>query len=144
MVHIDMPPAGRRRRLRKKAVQLASSPTGRAAFVVVGVVGLAAVAVAVLGPNRVRREVFEPLRDAVEPHAEKAWADTKPIRDQITALLDNVPPAGAALPELAWSLRRWLKSSRLPCAPDGGTFPLPLEKPACKNCLPSPPCWPPL
>jgi hypothetical protein len=48
------------------------SPAARAAVVLVGTAGLVALAVAIVGPKRIRRGVIEPLRDAVEPHAE-SW-----------------------------------------------------------------------
>jgi hypothetical protein len=84
----------RNRRVRVKALRLPSSPAARAAYVVIGTVGLAALAVAIVGPRRVRREVVEPLLDAVEPRAEQAWANTRPLRDQIAALLEKAPPEG--------------------------------------------------
>jgi len=114
MVHADTPddePSHRPRRRRKRPtpvtlLRAASSPTARAAYVVIGTIGLAALAVAIIGPKRVRREVLEPLRDAVQPHAEKAWADARPLRDQIAKLLEHASPEGRK--QLARHFQSWL------------------------------------
>jgi len=70
------------------------SSAARAAIVLVGTAGLVALAVAIIGPKRIRREVLEPLQDAVEPRVEKAWAKTRPLRDEIAALLKKASPEG--------------------------------------------------
>jgi NAD/NADP transhydrogenase alpha subunit len=89
-----------------KLADAASSPAARAAYVVIGTIGLAALAVAIVGPKRVRREVLEPLRDAVEPHAERAWEETRPLRDQIAALLEHASPEGRK--QLACQFQSWI------------------------------------
>jgi hypothetical protein len=50
------------------------SPVARAAIVLVGTAGLVALAVAIVGPKRIRREVLGPLQDAVGQHAEN-WIE---------------------------------------------------------------------
>ena len=77
-------------------------------WIVAGAVaaGLIALAVALVGPKRIERRVYRPLRDAVEPRAEKLWADTKPVREQIAELLENVSPSGRA--RLVSSLQSWI------------------------------------
>ena len=88
---------------------LISIATGRPArifYLVVGTVGLIALTVALVGPKRLERTVYRPLRDAVEPRAEKLWADTRPIREQIAALFEKASPSGRA--RLASSLQSWI------------------------------------
>lgn len=75
-------------------VRIALSRPARAAYVAVGTVGLAALAVAFIGPKRLEREVLRPLRGAIEPQAEKLWAESQPLREQITGLFQNAGPAG--------------------------------------------------
>ena len=102
-------PAVRRRRRKASPIavlRLASSPPARMAYVILGTLGLVVLAVAVVGPKRVRREVLEPLRDAVEPHAEKAWAEAAPLRDQITTFLEEAGPAGRE--QLARNFQSWI------------------------------------
>src|SRR4051794_1325116 len=62
---------------------LANTRAARTAFVVVGTAGLAALAVAIVGPRRIEKDVIRPLRGAIEPQAEKLWAESKPVREQI-------------------------------------------------------------
>ena len=66
----------------------------RAAYIVLGTAGLAAIAVAIVGPKRLERDVLKPLRGAIEPQAEKLWDDTKPLRDQIAGLFKSASPTG--------------------------------------------------
>ena len=87
---MDTPHVGRIPRENRPSPAL--SPAARAAIVLVGIVGLVALAVAIVGPKRIRRDVLEPVRDAVEPRVEKAWANTRPLRDQIGALLEKTSP----------------------------------------------------
>ncbi len=92
--------------LGEKLLLLASSPAAKTAFVVIGTVGLAALAVALVGPKRLEKDVIRPLRGAIEPQAEKLWADAKPLRDQIAGLLENATPAGRK--KLARSFQSWI------------------------------------
>lgn len=75
-------------------LRLAGSRTARAAFVVIGTAGLAALTIALIGPKRLEREVLRPLRGAIEPQAEKLWADSRPLREQIAGLFHSAGPAG--------------------------------------------------
>jgi len=99
-----------RRRARKaspvRVLRLASSPTARAIYTVVGTVGLFAIAIGVIGPKRVRREVLEPLRDAIEPQAEKAWAEAAPLREQLATFLERAGPE--ARKQLARNFQSWI------------------------------------
>lgn len=87
-------------------VGIATSRPARVFYVVVGTAGLIALAVALVGPKRIERNVYRPLRDAVEPRAEKLWADSRPIREQIASLLENASPSGRA--RLVGSLQSWI------------------------------------
>lgn len=70
----------------------------RAAFVVVGVVGLAALGVALFGPRRIRDEIIRPISSAtympiaaaVAPQADRVWAETRAWRDRVGRVLDSV------------------------------------------------------
>lgn len=70
MVYVDKPSPGRIPSYNTGKPAL--SPAARAAIVLVGTAGLVALAVTIVGPKRIQRQVLEPLSDAVEPHAEKA------------------------------------------------------------------------
>jgi len=74
--------------------RIANSRQARAAFITVGAIGLAAVAVALVGPRRIERDVIKPLRGAIEPQAEKLWADAKPLRNRIAGLFQSATPSG--------------------------------------------------
>jgi hypothetical protein len=87
-------------------LRLAASPPARAAFAVIGTIGLAAIAVALVGPKRIEREVLKPLRGAIEPQAEKLWADSKPLREQIASLFKSATPSGRE--RLVRSFQSWI------------------------------------
>jgi hypothetical protein len=86
--------------------RIALSRPARAAYVVIGTAGLAALAIALVGPKRLEREVFKPLRGAIEPQAEKLWAESGPLRDQIAGLFQSATPNGRA--RLARSFQSWI------------------------------------
>ena len=87
-------------------LKLAASPTARAAFAVIGTIGLTAIAVALVGPKRIERDVLKPLRGAIEPQAEKLWADSKPLREQIAGLFKSATPSGRE--RLVRSFQSWI------------------------------------
>ena len=99
----------RKRRPHTVASRLCSPPA-RAAFIILGTLGLAALAVAIISPRRARREILDSLCEAIEPYAEKAWSDAQPLRDQITALLERATPAGRK--QLARDFQSWVGSFR--------------------------------
>src|SRR5690606_38987822 len=72
--------------LRDNLMRAATSPAAKTAYIAIGTVGLAALAVALIGPRRIEREVIKPLRGAIEPQAEKLWADSRHLRDQIAGV----------------------------------------------------------
>lgn len=85
--------------------RIALSRPARTAYFVLGTAGLAAIAVALVGPKRIEREVLKPLRGAIEPQAEKLWADAKPLRDQIAGLFKS---AGPGRERLVRSFQSWI------------------------------------
>jgi len=70
----------------------------RTIAVVVGVAGLAALGIALLGPRRFRDEVVRPisaatlvpLAAAVAPQADRVWAETRPWRNQVARILSSI------------------------------------------------------
>jgi hypothetical protein len=84
----------------------ANSRPARAALITIGTIGLAAVAVALVGPRRIERDVIKPLRGAIEPQAEKLWADAKPLREQIASLFRAAPPSGRV--RLVKNFQSWI------------------------------------
>ena len=86
--------------------RIALSRPARTAYYVLGTAGLAALAVALIGPKRLQREVIAPLRGALEPQAEKLWADSKPLRDQIGGLFQSATPTGRE--RLVRSFQSWI------------------------------------
>jgi len=87
-------------------LRLAASRPARAAYAVIGTIGLTAIAVALIGPKRIEREVIKPLRGALEPQAEKLWADSKPLREQIAGLFKSATPTGRE--KLVRSFQSWI------------------------------------
>ena len=94
------------RSLAASVSRIALSRPARAAYVVLGTAGLAAIAVALIGPKRIEREVLTPLRGAIEPQAEKLWADAKPLREQIAGLFQSAGPTGRE--RLVRSFQSWI------------------------------------
>jgi hypothetical protein len=86
--------------------RLALSRPARTAYVVIGTAGLAALAIALVGPKRLEREVLRPLRSAIEPQAEKLWADARPLREQIAGLFQSATPTGRE--RLVRSFQSWI------------------------------------
>jgi hypothetical protein len=86
--------------------RIAFSRKARTAYVVLGTAGLAALAVALVGPKRLERDVLKPLRGVIEPQAEKLWADSKPLREQITGLFSSATPSGRE--RLVRSFQSWI------------------------------------
>ncbi|MFO1246808.1 MAG: hypothetical protein U1E93_00995 [Alphaproteobacteria bacterium] len=80
--------------LGESILRTVNTKTARTALVLIGTAGLAALAVAIVGPKRIEKEVIKPLRGAIEPQAEKIWADSKPLREQIAGLFKSATPTG--------------------------------------------------
>jgi hypothetical protein len=94
------------RSLSTSLMLMAASRPAKIAFTIIGTVGLAALAVAAVGPKRLEKEVLKPLRGAIEPQAEKLWADARPLRDQIAGLFKSASPAGRD--RLVKSFQSWI------------------------------------
>ncbi len=94
------------RSLADQALRLAGTRQARAAFAVIGTVGLAALAVAFVGPKRIQQDVIKPLRGRLEPQAEKLWAEARPLREQIAGLFQSAGPSGRE--KLVRSFQSWI------------------------------------
>jgi len=82
-------PPRRAHRTRKPAEhaslgRLIANPLVKAGLVVIGTVGLAAVVAALVGPKRMNRQVYTPLRDTIEPQVDRLAAQAGTLQDQIT------------------------------------------------------------
>ncbi len=62
-------------------------------------------AVALIGPRRLEREVLNPLQKAVGPQAEKLWDQARPAREQLTSLFRR---AGDEREKLARDFQSWI------------------------------------
>jgi hypothetical protein len=87
--------------LRRAAV----SKPAKVAYVALATVGLAGLAVAILGPKRLEREVLKPLQKAVRPQAEKLWEQARPAREQLAGLFQR---AGDQREKLARDFQSWI------------------------------------
>jgi anti-sigma factor RsiW len=77
----------------------------KAALIAAGTLGLAAIAVAIIGPRRLEREVLAPLQKAVGPQAEKLWDQASPVREQLTGLFRR---AGGEREKLVRDFQSWI------------------------------------
>jgi hypothetical protein len=87
-------------------LRLATSRPARAAYLVVGTAGLVALAIALIGPKRLERDVFKPLRNAIEPQTDKLWAESRPLREQIAGLFRSAAPS--ARERLVKNFQSWI------------------------------------
>ena len=92
--------------LSAKLLRLAASRPAIVAYAVIGTAGLATLAIALIGPKRLEREVLKPLRSAIEPQAEKLWAESRPLREQIAGLFRAASPSGRE--RLVRSFQSWI------------------------------------
>jgi hypothetical protein len=86
--------------------RIAMSKPARTTNYILGTAGLATLALALVGPKRLERDVIQPLRGALEPQAEKLWADSKPLRDQIAGVFKSASPGGRE--RLVKSFQSWV------------------------------------
>lgn len=77
----------------------------KAVLIGLGTLGLAAVAVALIGPRRLEREVLNPLQKAVAPQAEKLWDQARPVREHLASLFHR---AGDEREKLARDFQSWI------------------------------------
>ena len=99
-------PVAHRPSLTTSISRVAMSQPARTAYYIIGTAGLAALAVALIGPKRLQHDVIKPLRGAIEPQAEKIWADSKPLREQIAGLFKSASPGGRE--KLVRSFQSWI------------------------------------
>ncbi len=92
--------------LSARLLRLATSRQAIFAYAVIGTAGLATLAVALIGPRKLEREVLKPLRNAIEPQAEKLWAESRPLREQIAGLFRAAGPSGRE--RLVRSFQSWI------------------------------------
>lgn len=82
----------------EKARSLVDGFPIRTAFVVVGVLGLAAIGISLFGPRRFRDEVirpigaatYVPIAAAVAPQADRVWEETRAWRDRVGRILESI------------------------------------------------------
>lgn len=86
-------------------MRAATSREAKAVYIVIGTVGLAALAVAIIGPRRIQQEVIRPLRGRVEHETARLWDNSQPLREQIAGLLNS---AGAGRDRLVRSFQSWI------------------------------------
>lgn len=86
-------------------VRAATSRPAKAAYIVIGTIGLTALAVAIIGPKRIEQEVLRPIRGRARHEAERLWNDSQPLRDQIGSLFNA---AGAERERLVRSFQSWI------------------------------------
>jgi hypothetical protein len=107
-----MPPKKARKPAKKKvSAKAAAAPANaqksrslvegfpiRTTFAVVGVLGLAAIAISLFGPRRFRDEVilpigaatYTPIAAAVAPQADRVWEETRAWRDRVGRILESI------------------------------------------------------
>jgi hypothetical protein len=108
----EKPKAARRRKARASTHPLQRLGTpAKAVLIAAGTLGLAAVAVAIIGPRRLQREVLPSLKKAVALQAEKLWDQARPVRAQLASLFRH---AGNEREKLARDLQSWIGHFRAP------------------------------
>lgn len=89
-----------------RMLAVAVSPPAKAAYIALGTAGLAALAIAIVGPKRINQQVLAPVRSAMGDQAEKLWRDSGELRGQIARLFDRAAtPAGRE--KLARHFQSW-------------------------------------
>ena len=92
--------------LSARLTRLATSRPAIIAYVFIGTTGLAALAVALIGPRKMERQVLKPIARAIEPQVEKLWAESRPLREQIAGLFGSAGPSGRE--RLVRSFQSWI------------------------------------
>ena len=102
--HANLP---QRRPRNRSFVRAITSPAAKLAFVTIGACGLAALAVAMMGPQRFRRQIVVPVRGAVNDQADRLWTDSRPLREQLGRLIDRLQ-SEASREKLVRSFQSWI------------------------------------
>lgn len=93
--------------LKARVYRAAISPAARTAYVAVGAVGLAALAITIFGPRRFQRVVVQPVRIAVSDQAERLWTEARPLRSQLSSLIQRAT-SEAGREKLVRSFQSWI------------------------------------
>jgi len=93
--------------LKTRLYRAATSPAAKATYVVVGTAGLAALAIAIFGPRRFQREIVKPVREAVSDQAERLWNEAKPLRTQLSGLIERAA-SESGREKLIRSFQSWI------------------------------------
>jgi hypothetical protein len=88
-------------------LRVATSRQAKAAYIVIGTAGLAALAIAIVGPKRLEREVVRPLRGRVEHEADRLWIQSRPLRAQFAGLFNSAGTA-AGREKLVRNFQSWI------------------------------------
>jgi hypothetical protein len=96
-----------RPKLKTQIVRAATGPAAVRTYVVIGTVGLAALAIAIFGPKRFQKEVLTPVQNKVSDQASQLWNDAKPLREQIGKLFERAQ-SHASREKLARGFQSWI------------------------------------
>lgn len=100
-------PVSRPPRLGARLYRAATGPAAKSAYVAVGIVGLAGLAIAIFGPRRFQREIVQPVRSAVSDQAEKLWGEAQPLRAQLSSLMQRAT-SEAGREKLVRNFQSWI------------------------------------
>ncbi len=101
-VHRDEP-----RTLAASLLRCATSREAKIAYVAIGVIGLSALAVAIIGPRRIEQQVIRPIRGRVGQEAERLWSESRPLREQFAELVQSAGSASGR-ERLVRSFQSWI------------------------------------
>jgi hypothetical protein len=93
--------------LKTRIYRAATHPAAKATYVAIGAAGLAALAIAVFGPRRFQREIVQPMREKVADQAEKLWSEAKPLRAQLSGLIESAA-SESGREKLIRSFQSWI------------------------------------
>lgn len=108
--------ASRRPSLGKRLYRAATSRPAMIAYVAVGTMGLAALALAMLDqgrmrprifPSRFRRDFFRPAVHAVSDQSERLWREAQPVRSQLRELIGRAA-SEAGREKLIRNFQSWI------------------------------------
>ena len=85
----------------------ATSPIAKIAYVTIGTLGLAALGIAIFGPRRFQQEILKPASRAVSNQADRVWAESQDLRDQLGDLMTRAG-SNAGREKLARSFQSWI------------------------------------
>ena len=93
--------------LKTRLYRAATSPAAKITYVAIGTAGLAALAIAIFGPRRFQREIVKPMREAVSDQAERLWNEAKPLRTQLSGLIESAA-SESGREKLIRSFQSWI------------------------------------